>query len=68
MKESTQPIKFERIDILKLSMLGRNVFKNIQGFVKIMKGVCHFDRTRLITQQYNDAYYIAKSALDIEQG
>lgn len=47
-------------------MLGRNVFKNIQGFVKIMKGVCHFDRTRLITQQYNDAYYIAKSALDIE--
>lgn len=60
------PIMIERLDLLKMNIFERNVFKNAQSFLRFNNGKNPFDRTRMTTQMYPDAFYIVRSALDIE--
>ena len=61
-----RPVMIERLDLLKMNIFGRNVFKNAQSFIRFSNGKNPFDRTRMTTQMYPDAFYIVRSALDIE--
>jgi hypothetical protein len=36
--ERNEMLPIERIDVLKLNILEKTVFKNFQGFVKLIKG------------------------------
>ncbi|CAD8061008.1 unnamed protein product [Paramecium sonneborni] len=64
-QDQKEYIQIQRQDILKTQILKKVVFKNVQGFIKIQRGIQPLDITRLQIKMYSDAVHIAKCALEV---
>ncbi|CAK75280.1 unnamed protein product (macronuclear) [Paramecium tetraurelia] len=64
-QDQKEYIQIQRQDILKTQILKKVVFKNVQGFIKIQRGIQPLDITRMQIKMYSDAVHIAKCALEV---
>ncbi|CAK85170.1 unnamed protein product (macronuclear) [Paramecium tetraurelia] len=64
-QDQKEYIQIERQDILKTQILKKVVFKNVQGFIKIQRGIQPLDITRMQIKMYSDAVHIARCALEV---
>lgn len=46
-------------------ILGKTIYKNFEGFIKLTNGIHPLDSTRMLGKMYSDATHICKCALDI---